>query len=180
MKKFFLVIVLIMLISVTPAYCGTADDFKNLGENYKKLGTTQVKESALQERTLQIKEAELFYKLLNTRSELDIIIRNSNSIEVSLLKRFRDRLQFEVSYENRKDLKPVLDQLSIKLQNDLIEEISKKKIAYIYGNEINLLNGEWQNTPDGHRFWISSEFSDIVLSPAEFRKYIESSTTVFE
>lgn len=180
MKKIFLVIVFTMLISVTPAYSGAADDFKSLGESYKKLEKIHAKESALKERSLNIKESALFYKLLNTRAELDIIIRESNSIEVSLLKRFRDRLQFEVSYEKRLDLKPVLEQLSMKLQSDIIEEVSKKKIAYIYGNEVNLLNGDWQNTTDGHRFWISTEYPDIVLSPAEFRKYVEASTTVFE
>ena len=88
-----------LLISTAPVYSGIADDFLSLGNSYQELSNTKIENSIFKIRALNIKESELFYRLVNSRIELDKLVRKASTANVSLLKRFRDRLQFEVSYE---------------------------------------------------------------------------------
>ena len=94
-----------------------------------------------------------------------------------ILGRFYDRVRFEIAHENRSDLSYLLE--AWHGEDGLpMPDRSKKKIAMIYGSEVNLLDGEWRKASDGRRFWVSNEYPDIVLSAAEYKKYLNSATTV--
>jgi hypothetical protein len=87
-------------------------------------------------------------------------------------------LQFEINQEKRNDLKHFLDEYQKTWEDESSWVKGKKKIAYIYGYEVNLRDGEWRHTPDGKRFWVSNEYPEIILSPAEYRRYSQSATVV--
>jgi hypothetical protein len=98
-------------------------------------------------------------------------------IETGMLS-FFDRVQFKIAYEGRDDLKPVLEMLKRTIQERPAVERGKKKIANIGGREVDLYDGEWRTAPDGRQFWVSNEYGDIVLSPAEFRRYSATAVIV--
>lgn len=125
----------------------------------------------------QLHESELFTSLLASRPDMLRFIDTAEVSDSDILARFYDRVRFEIAHENRSDLNYLLEAWHGE-DNLPMPDRSKKKIAMIYGSEVNLLDGEWRKASDGRRFWVSNEYPDIVLSAAEYKKYLNSATTV--
>lgn len=178
MKKILFLVVAMTVIISSQAFSAAFDDFLKINEGYKNLQNSSA--DNVSEKKLNLEESEVFYKLLKSKIELDKLVAKADKLETGLLKRLRDRLQFEVTYENRIDLNPYLEKINEVWNSNKPVVKSKRKISYIYGNEVDLLNGSWQGTKDGHKFWVSNEYNDIVLSPAEYRKYSREATIVDE
>ncbi len=125
----------------------------------------------------QLRESELFSSLLSSQQDTQRFIDAAEASDSDIVGRFYDRVRFEIAHENRSDLSYLLE--AWHGEDGLpMPDRSKKKIAMIYGSEVNLLDGEWRKASDGRRFWVSNEYPDIVLSAAEYKKYLNSATTV--
>lgn len=180
MKKRNIISLLLVMILVvaSAAWCDVIDDLALIDSELAKINQSELKTSVEFEQKLKAAEAKLLDKLFASKEALQKFVKIGNKFESGLDARFVSRLKFEVNQENRIDLKAYLDDWTNTWGDDGATVRGKKKIAYIYGNEVNLMDGEWHNTPDGKRFWVSNEYPDVVLTPAEYRRYAQSATTV--
>ncbi len=174
----FAIILLFTAVSIGPAMAGTAEDFLALGRQYELDALSPVNQSSDRELSLNSREQELTNRLLASEEELAKVAARAGELELGLLARLIARVQFEITQEGRTSLQPSLKALMASFQSLGGDLRGKKKIANIYGNEVNLLDGEWNTTPDGRRYWTSNEYPDIILTPADYRRYMATAVTV--
>lgn len=175
-QKLTLLVLFIALFTVTAAWCDVVDDIIDNDRKLAGFSATRSTAAGVCETALLLRESDLFAVLLQSKENVLRFVKVAETTESDVLKRFYDRVRFEVSHEKRSDL-------SFLIENPLSVTVPKssrshKKIVFIYGSEVNMLDGEWHNAPDGRRFWVSNESPDIVLSPAEYRRHFKNATTV--
>jgi hypothetical protein len=168
-------VLLISLFTVSAAWCDVvADLMANDRELSLKIDSGSATDDGL---ALKLRENELFSVLLNDKESIDRFIEEAEVAESDIIERFYNRVRFEVAHERRSDLSFLVDSWHGE-ERGRRPTRSHKKIAMIYGCEVNLLDGQWRNSSDGRRFWVSNEYPDIVLSAAEYKKYFNSAATV--
>ena len=181
-KKCLLILVLVLLTAGS-AYAGPVEEFFALGAAYEQTQALDLTQGILQDAVLQTREAALAEQIIGSPTDLDRLVAQATRIETGLLKRLVSRIQFKVSQEGIENLSGSLETL----RNSLEQRRSpssvlrvKKRIANIGGRQVDLLDGEWRSTADGRQFWVSNEYSDIVLTAADYRRYWATSSTVDE
>ncbi len=142
-----------------------------------ELSSQNLEITAARESELREKENKLVSTIINSNEEIEKLISALTSSDSGLNERFKSRLRFEISQEHRNDLQVFLDKWQGSGEGPSAT-VKGKKVAYIYGCEVNLQDGQWRNAPDGRRFWVSNEYPDIVLSPAEYKRYVASATEI--
>ncbi|RCK80982.1 MAG: hypothetical protein OZSIB_2359 [Candidatus Ozemobacter sibiricus] len=170
--------ILLFVILATPALAGVAEEFMSLSREYELNILASLHDSLDQGLTLNAREKALTDRLLASEDELSKVVAQADRLELGLLTRLISRIQFEVIQEGRTSLQPYLSSLRSTLQSQTIDDRVKKKIANIYGREVDLLDGEWKTAPDGRRYWVSNEYPDIILSSADYRRYLATAVTV--
>ena len=180
MKRFAVFIAFVAIFSCCSGrvFAGVAEDFIELGRQIELSSSQSLEESAFREVSLSSRESELTKSLLASEDELGKVAGRAASLEPGLLSRLISRVKFEITQENRFGLQPSCQALQAAFQPTGHEEKGKKKIANIYGREVALMDGDWNTAPDGRRFWTSNEYPDIVLTPAEYRRYMATAVTV--
>lgn len=167
-----LVVVLLPLASA--AFAGSlADEYIGLGRVYERSLITDLESGIRSEINVRMREAELTNKLLADEAELNLVAARAAELESGMRARLIGRLQFEISQEGRAGLNGVL-QMFLAANGDDSSISRGRKIAIIYGREVDMRDGEWHETPEGKRYWTSNEYPDIVLSPAEYRRYLST------
>ncbi len=173
-NRLTLLVLIITLFTVSAAWCDVvADLIANDKELEARISSGSVPDDLV---PLQLRESELFTSLMNSKEEIQRFIETAEVSGPAVLARFYDRLKFEIAQERRSDLSFLVDEWHG--EGNSGQPSRNKKIAMIYGSEVNLLDGQWHNASDGRRFWVSNEYPDIVLSAAEYKKYLNSATTV--
>jgi hypothetical protein len=175
--KIALVILIMALFTVSAAWCDVADDLLQIDAELAAIAAAGDESATAREDALKKQENELFALLLASEEKAAGFLDRVAAVAPELTARFLARLRFEVVHEGRVDLGALLDKW---LGNENSASRTKKKVAFIYGCEVNLLDGEWHNAPDGRRFWISNEFPDIILSPAEYQRYAKTAAVIEE
>lgn len=170
--------ILLFVILATPALAGVAEEFLSLSREYELNNLASLHDRLGQGLTLNTRETELTDRLLASEDELSKVVAQADRLELGLLTRLISRIQFEVIQEGRTSLQSSLSRLRSTLQTQTIDDRGKKKIANIYGREVDLLDGEWKTAPDGRRYWVSNEYPDIILSSADYRRYLATAVTV--
>ncbi len=168
-------VLFIALFTVSAAWCDVVADL--MANNKKIDAALESRNGSGADVSLKLRESELFASLLNSKEDILRFIEAAEASDTEMLQRFYDRVRFEVAHEKRSELSFLVEGWHGEDDSDRTSR-SKKKIAYIYGSEVNLLDGEWRNASDGRRFWVSGEYPDIVLSAAEYKKYLKTATTV--
>lgn len=171
--------VIIVLVAATSAWCDNVDELVDIDAKLAKLSQSEHDLAAEAEILLKNEENRLFDKVLESGDAIEKFVKLGDRFESGMEKRFVSRLKFAVNQEDRLELKAYLDDWT-NTWGDSASVRGKKKIAYIYGNEVNLLDGEWRQSPDGKRFWVSNEYPDVILSPAEYRRYAQTAVVVEE
>lgn len=175
----FLVFVAFICCSSGTALAGAAADFFALSRELELSSSQTPEPSGTTAGSLALREQEVTARLLASPEELETVITHADTIEPGLLARLIERLKFEITQENRTALQSSCQALQSALQSGFgVDDRGKKKIANIYGREVDLLDGEWNTAPDGRRFWTSNEYPDIVLTPAEYRRYMATAVVV--
>lgn len=172
-------LVVIVLVAASSAWCDPVDELMQIDSQLVKLAQSELEQAAEAESFLKEKELQLFDNLLSSKEAVEKFVKLGDKFESGLEKRFVSRLKFAINQEDRIELKAYLDDWT-STWGDGATVRGKKKIAYIYGNEVNLLDGEWRQTPDGKRFWVSNEYPGVVLTPAEYRRYAQTAVVVEE
>ncbi|HOY69099.1 MAG TPA: hypothetical protein PLP29_19660 [Candidatus Ozemobacteraceae bacterium] len=181
MLKRIVLLVVVLLPLASAAFAGpVADEFIGLGRAYERAVITDFESGIGNEITLRLRESELLKKLLADEAELALVAARAAEIETGLRARLIDRVRFELAQEGRTSLSGVLEALVTAQKADPNDERGKKKIAMIYGRPVDMRDGEWHETPDGKRYWTSNEYPEIVLSPAEYRRYLATASEVEE
>jgi len=176
-----IILVVVVLPLASAAFAGSlADEFIGLGRSYDRAVIIDFKSGIRNEITLRVRESELTSRLLANEEELNLVAARAAELETGMRGRLIGRVQFEVSQEGHTNLTGVLQALQAAQKNDPNNERSKKKVAMIYGRPVDMRDGEWHETPDGKRYWTSNEYPDIVLSPAEYRRYLATASEVEE
>jgi|GEM_PF-1292712 len=157
-----------------------SEEFYALGKAYERSSGLDIEQASRDDGLLMQKENILTNKILASEKDLLKLCERASQIEVGLLERLIKRIQFQVTQENKEALTPTLRILKTTYNNGIKVVRGKKKIAQIGGQEVNLLDGEWNETPDGKRYWVSNEYPDIILTPAEYRRYMATAVTVEE
>lgn len=173
-------LIVIILVSASSAWCDLIDDLALIDSELTKVAQSDLSTSVEFEQKLKATEAKLFKKVFESKEAMQKFIKNADKFQSGLDVRFISKLKFEINQENRVDLKAYLDDWTNTWGDESATFRGKKKIAYIYGNEVDLRDGEWHNSADGKRFWVSNEYPDIVLSPAEYRRYAQSASVVYD
>ncbi len=176
--KTSLIMLLMALFTVSAAWCDVPEELLVIDKELAVLSASNEDKDMQREKELKARELELFAGLLKSEEAAANFLQLAASSDTGLAARFMSRLRFEVTQEGRSDLKFLLEDWASKIEGESAQIRSKKKVAFIYGSEVNLLDGQWHNAPDGRRFWISNEYPDIILSPAEYQKYLKSATVV--
>lgn len=175
--RIFAAVVISLLLLTSTGFVDPATDLMSLGHELEKLHSLEPSKAASKEKALYALERKLTDKLISDKSELAEFLAGASDIPVSIMNRLVARISFEIIHENRSELLPELNTI-IKKRAAGSENLRKKKIAYIYGREVNLLDGEWRLTPEGKRFWVSNEYPDLFLSAAEYRRYLATAIVV--
>ncbi len=170
-KSWLLFFLLIFTCSIVSG--GVIEDLQSLDREMTALATSDDAAYFEREAALRARATKLFEQILVSEKSVKQFFAGASELQPGLVKGFVDRLRFAVIQESRHDLKPFLDNWT-GAQRDGSQSVRGRKIAIIYGNEVNLLGGTWNNAPDGRRFWVSSEQADLVLSPAEYQKYFKT------
>lgn len=160
-------------------YADNISELIDIDRELVEIAGQDIAETAARESELRARESQLFSSVINSNEEIELLISTLANSASGLDERFKSRLRFEINHERRNDLQILLD----KWQNTgegPSAAVRGKKIAYIYGCEVNLYDGQWRTAPDGRRFWVSNEYPDIVLSPAEYKRYLASAEEVEE
>jgi len=176
--KTFMLVLLIASFTVSAAWSNTvADELVSINNQLENLVNSEKPADLDLENTLRARETELFTELLKSEKTASEFLQVAFEKARGQAERFLARVRFEVVHEGREDLRTVLEKWSSNLDGSSASR-SKKKVAFIYGCEVNLYDGEWRTAPDGRRFWVSNEYPDIILSPAEYQKYLKTAATV--
>jgi hypothetical protein len=175
--KIAFLFIITFLVSV-PGWCDPVEELLEIDQKLVALRNSPDTDSLQLEGKLKIREAKAFRELFHSKDALEKFVNKADDFSPALVKRFVGHLQFEINQEKRNDLKHFLDEYQKTWEDESSWVKGKKKIAYIYGYEVNLRDGEWRHTPDGKRFWVSNEYPEIILSPAEYRRYSQSATVV--
>ncbi len=165
---------LISLFTVSAAWCDVVAD---LMTNDRELTLRTDSGSSADLNALKMRETELFSVLLSDKEDIERFVEKAETAESDIIERFYDRVRFEITHERRSDLTFLIEGWHGEGRGSRLSR-NHKKIAMIYGCEVNLLDGQWRNSSDGRRFWVSNEYPDVVLSAAEYKKYLNSATTV--
>jgi len=155
------------------AYGDNISELIDIDRELVKIAEQDVADTAARESELRARENALFSSVINSGEDLEKLVPALSSTGSGLDERFKSRLRFEIGQEHRKDLQILLDKIQ-GMEEGPSASVRGKKIAYIYGCEVNLRDGQWHTAPDGRRFWVSNEYPDIVLSPAEYKRYMAS------
>ncbi|MDD3146513.1 MAG: hypothetical protein PHD82_04360 [Candidatus Riflebacteria bacterium] len=174
-NRLTLLVLFIALFTVSAAWCDVVADL--MANNEKIDAALETRTGAEADVSLKLRESELFSALLSSHEDIQRFIETADASDPMILQRFFDRVRFEVAHEGRSDLNYLVDNWHGEPDSDPNSR-SKKKVAFIYGSEVNLLDGEWREASDGRRFWVSNEYPDIVLSAAEYKKYAKTATVV--
>ena len=173
----------IVLVVCAALICGSsvlladvADELIQIGERYRLLEKLELKEAIKQESIIKADEKALVEVAFSSIKELESITQKADEIPAEVWNRLITKIKFEVNHEKRIELKPILESW-VKFNKNPSNVGPEKKTVIIYGNIVNLKDGQWQRNPDGRRFWISNEYSDIILSPAEYRRYMKQLAT---
>lgn len=170
-------LVLIVLISFfgLPSLAGPVEDLLSISATYELTLLQPLTDAVSEELKLSEQEARLMEQILASPAETQKLAEKANLLNGGVFRRLLSRVQFKINHESRTELQSMLTKL-----NGLSEHMlrGKKKIAYIAGREVNLLDGEWRETPDGRQYWVSNEYPEIILSPAEYRKYSATAVVV--
>ncbi len=173
-----MLVLLIASFTVSAAWSNTvADELVSINNQLENLVNSEKPADLDLENTLRARETELFTELLKSEKTASEFLQVAFEKARGQAERFLARVRFEVVHEGREDLRTVLEKWSSSLDGSSVSR-SKKKVAFIYGCEVNLYDGEWRTAPDGRRFWVSNEYPDIILSPAEYQKYLKTAATV--
>ncbi len=159
------------------AYGDNISELLEIDRELVKIAGQDVADTATRESELRARENSLFSSVINSSEDIEKLVSALASTGSGLDERFKSRLRFEVGQEHRKDLQILLDKWQ-GMNEGSSAYVRGKKIAYIYGCEVNLRDGQWHTAPDGRRFWVSNEYPDIVLSPAEYKRYLASAVDV--
>ncbi|PKL48104.1 MAG: hypothetical protein CVV42_10605 [Candidatus Riflebacteria bacterium HGW-Riflebacteria-2] len=159
------------------AYGDNISELLDIDSELVNIAGQDVADTAALESELRARENILFSSVINSSEDIERLIPALASTGSGLDERFKSRLRFEIGQEHRKDLQILLDKIQ-GMEEGPSASVRGKKIAYIYGCEVNLRDGQWHTAPDGRRFWVSNEYPDIVLSPAEYKRYLASATDV--
>ena len=171
----------LLSMSVAAAHADSlVKDFESLSQEYHRTSAMDLSQAVPLERSLKNVEDDLIERLLKSKQALHDLSRRASSLEAGLLSRLVKRLQFEVVQEGRAELKPMLTTFWSAYKQAPTIDRGKKKIAFISGCEVNLLDGEWNYAPDGRRYWTSNEYPDIVLTAAEYRRYSANAQIVYD
>jgi len=171
--KTTMILLMMALFSVSAVWCNTiTGELVAINEQFIGLVDSDQAEFAEREKSLLAVEARLFKNLLRSEKASSEFLKKIAQEKGGQTERFLAHIRFEVSHEGRDDLKPLLQKWE-KVSDAPAEGQSREKTVSIYGCEVNLLDGEWRNAPDGRRFWISNEFPEIILSPAEYQRYFK-------
>ncbi len=169
-NKLTWLVLLFALFTVSAAWCDVVAD---LMANDRAMSAQEKSRDV----SLQLRESELFTALLSSKNDIQRFVETAEADESDILSRFFERVSFEVVHERRSDLAYLLDEWHG--EGDQPESArGKKKVAMIYGSEVNLYDGEWRQAPDGRRFWVSNEYPEIVLSAAEYKKYLNNAVVI--
>lgn len=170
-------LVLSILISFIglPVFAGPVDDLLVVSTTYEMTMIQPLADAAAEEMKLGDQEAKLTEQILASEQETSKLAEKAGLLNQGMVRRLVTKVQFKINHENRTDLQGVLKTLS-----GMSEQMmrGKKKIAYIAGREVNLMDGEWRESPDGRQYWVSNEYPEIILSPAAYRKYAATAVTV--
>ena len=183
LTKNCLLILVMVLLAAGSVHAGPVEEFCALGTAYEQNQRLDLTQAALQDAVLQTREAALAEQIIGSPAELDRLVALAPQIEIGLLKRLVSRIQFKVSQEGVETLSGNLQTLRSSFEERRSPSSAlrvKKRIANIGGRQVDLLDGEWRSTADGRQFWVSNEYSDIVLTAADYRRYWATSTTVDE
>lgn len=180
LKRIVVLVVVFLPLAAAAFAGGLADEFIGLGRAYERSLITDLESGIRSEINLRVREADLTNKLLANEAELNLVAARAAEIEAGMRARLIGRIQFEISQEGHADLSGALEALQIAQDDGPGIERGKKKIATIYGRRVDMRDGEWHLTPDGKRYWTSNEYPDIVLSPAEYRRYLSNASEVEE
>lgn len=160
------------------ARCDVAEDLLSIDKELSALSSNSYDKARQREKELKTREDELFAELFKSEELVVKFMQLVSSSNAGLSTRFMTRLRFEVSHEDRGNLKFLAESLVDAKEDGMAPSRTDKKIVFIYGSEVNLSDGLWRNAPDGRRFWVSNEFPDIILSPAEYHRYLKSAATI--
>jgi hypothetical protein len=177
-KKLFLTLMAVILLFSTSVRGDEIQALKELDHQFIEAAASELSVGASKEEELKKKEAELFNSLLKSTEKIDEFLKVANDFDSGMQIRFYDRLNFEINQENRTELKAYINNWDFNNPAPGANFRGKQVIAQIYGYEVNLRDGEWRHTPDGRRFWVSNQYPDIVLSPAEYRHYSKNATVI--
>ena len=179
MKKFTAGLFALLLICLSSSLWATdsVDELLSLNARYEKTFAMPLEAAVAQEAALKSQEAVLVDQILAQPADLSKLVSCSSQLYASVLQRLIQRLQFRIAQEDRKEYRDSLQALQKSAETTVR---GKKKVASIGGCEVNLRDGEWRESPDGRQYWVSNEYPDIVLTPAEYRKYAASAVIVEE
>ncbi|HNV69948.1 MAG TPA: hypothetical protein PKO06_09635 [Candidatus Ozemobacteraceae bacterium] len=170
-----LVLLLFLSLIALPAFSSPVDELLSISATYELTVLQPLPEAVTEELKLSEQESKLTEQILADQQETEKLTKKANLLSQGMIRRLLNRVQFKINHENRVELKGVMTALS-----GMSEQMmrGKKKIAYIAGREVNLLDGEWREAPDGRQYWVSNEYPEIILSPAEYRKYAATAVIV--
>jgi len=171
-KTLFLCFVFSLI--VMPGESQILDAFQKLNEEYSEAKNQNCFLPLSFERAFQEKETAICTKLLDSKDALISIAKNSSRIESGLLSRLIERIRFKINHENRNDLKDVLEMFPFHQQLPDIIETQLQKLGSENSRHLDLQHGEWKTSPDGKKFWVSSEDPEVILTPAEFQRKLSS------
>lgn len=179
MKKLKIAVILWMACFALSSmvYGDSINALLDIDRELVELSGQKLEETGARESELREQENKLFSAIISSNEEVKKLISALAFSGSGLDKRFKSRLLFEINQENRNDLQILLDKWQGTGEGPSAT-VRGKKVAYIYGCEVNLRDGQWRNAPDGRRFWVSNEYPDIVLSPAEYKRYMASATEI--
>jgi anaerobic selenocysteine-containing dehydrogenase len=180
MKNAISLFIILTFFLASAAWADPLAELKSIEAELTSLAKQNSEESLARESKLKVEENRVFSEILQAKDALESFINNAEQFEPGLKFRFVSRLKFEITQEGRTDLKKYLDDYTETWGDEGTWTRNKKKVAYIYGHEVNLRDGEWRHSVDGKRFWVSNEYPEIVLSPAEYRRYAQSAAVVYE
>lgn len=177
-RNLTLLLLFMTLFTLSAAWCDVIEDIIANDRELENIENLETSPSGSAATRLRLHENALFEQLLDSKEDSQRFIEVAGDSQPELLNRFIDRVRFEVSQEKRSDLNFLLEGWNDFSEGESATVRGHKKVVFIYGFEVNLLDGEWHNAPDGRRFWVSNEYPDVVLSPAEYRRHFKNAATV--
>ncbi|MBF0409738.1 MAG: hypothetical protein HQM10_20525 [Candidatus Riflebacteria bacterium] len=175
---YYSVAMIFCFISMSEANVSVVEDFISLSRVYESASFDHSLNNVKVEKELLDKENKCSEMLLASADNIALLFQKTAYIEKSLLNRLAQRITFKITLEGRSDLMASLTLTRERLSNYRPDVRTKKKIANIGGRQVDLYDGEWNTAPDGRQYWVSNEYSDIILSAAEYRRYAATAVVV--